>query len=280
MYATLFFFFNKKIWKSYTLCFFENNCSGTACIHGRQDGESFGLAVAECGLAGKPLITHGTPPQHQDYHLQLWGQKARVYNSEAELLQHMEAMNPEAEKLRATEYVNLYAPFTPRAVMLDFLSNFGILGDVMTVGEPRRRQRSVSQSIEDTPIPASPKAVTTNTSNISNTSEDIPSPASPKAVTSPMKTMTTPKTTTTTTTTATAAVVKVTTPALTTTAAATLAAVATQTPHTVVASINNQSPDVEQHIEETTNDPDAIVHTDTDTFIQNDTDTIIHTDMA
>jgi hypothetical protein len=209
----------------------------------------------------------------------LWGQKARVYNSEAELLQHMEAMNPAAEKLRATEYVNLYAPFTPRAVMLDFLSNFGILGDVMTVGEPRRRQSSVSQSIEDTPISASPKAATTNTSYTSNTSEDMPSPASPKAVTSPMKTMTTPKTTTMTA--AAAAAAEVTTPALTTTTAATtLAAATTQAPRTVVASNNNQSPDADQHIEETMNDSDAIVHTDTDTVIQNDTDTIIHTDMA
>lgn len=102
-----------------------------ACIHARQDGETFGLAVAECSNAGLPIITWAGVSLAEDFHLRVLGPLATLYATADELTQILDAFNADTAIMRKAAYKAAYARFAPKTVMLDFLLEFGILGDVV-----------------------------------------------------------------------------------------------------------------------------------------------------
>ena len=107
-----------------------------ACVHGRLHGETFGLAVAECSLAGLPVLTYGIADPDQDFHLRVLGPYARRYTTAAELVDLMQGFDAASAKALAPVYANLYADYSPRQVMLTFLHSFGLLAAVIQ-GEAR-----------------------------------------------------------------------------------------------------------------------------------------------
>ena len=98
-----------------------------ACVHGRLDGETFGLAVAECSLAGLPVMTYAIAGEGQDFHLRVLGAHAMRYSSAAELETLMSGFDVQRAAERRSVYAGLYAAFSARAVMLQFLTAFDIL---------------------------------------------------------------------------------------------------------------------------------------------------------
>ena len=102
-----------------------------ACIHARTGGETFGLAVAECSSAGLPVITWAGVSPGEDFHLRVLGPLATLYASEEELTRILDAFDANAARKREGAYKAAYARFKPETVMLDFLIEFGILGDVV-----------------------------------------------------------------------------------------------------------------------------------------------------
>lgn len=110
---------------------FLNSCD--ACVHARKEGETFGLAVAECSLAGLPVITYKYAPRTADNHLRILGPHAKLYSDSRSLLDILRSFDRVAVRANATLYRGLYAGFTPRSVMLTFLRNFGILDEVIRV---------------------------------------------------------------------------------------------------------------------------------------------------
>ena len=95
-----------------------------ACLHARSSGESFGLAVAECAMAGLPVITHGGRGQDGDYHLRVLGRHALVYFDAESLRARIDAFDPAEHRPRADVYRALYDASSERRVMLDFLRAF------------------------------------------------------------------------------------------------------------------------------------------------------------
>jgi hypothetical protein len=107
-----------------------------AFLHARSDGETFGMAVAEASLMGLPVLTYG---KHkgivgQDNHLRILGEHALIYNTTAQLERLLQDFDVEGARAKAPTYAGLYERFRPAPVMLDFLANFGILGDVIAAG--------------------------------------------------------------------------------------------------------------------------------------------------
>jgi len=112
---------------------FLSSCD--ACVHARADGESFGLAVAECSLAGLPVITFAHPPAGADAHLRMQGRLAVTYSSGDDLGKILALFNTSAHRKNAEAYRKIYAAYSPDAVMHEFLVNFGILADVQRGGK-------------------------------------------------------------------------------------------------------------------------------------------------
>ena len=111
-----------------------------ACVHGRLHGETFGLAVAECAVAGLPVLASAHADADQDFHLRTLGAHARLYDSPDSLLELMERFDVADARAHAGDYARIYAEFAPPSVMLTFLRAFGILDDVI-VGEPAHDER-------------------------------------------------------------------------------------------------------------------------------------------
>ena len=111
---------------------FLNSCD--ACVHARADGETFGLAIAECSMAGLPVITFAYPPPGADAHLLLQGRLAVKYSSGRELTEILAAFNASVHHEKALVYRSIYKPYSPDAVMLEFLVNFGIFDGVKRGG--------------------------------------------------------------------------------------------------------------------------------------------------
>jgi glycosyltransferase involved in cell wall biosynthesis len=108
---------------------FLSTCN--ACVHARADGETFGMAIAECSISGLPVITHSNSGASN--HLYILGPHAIRYNDTFSLYRAMATFDPAAARDKADLYRSLYARFSPANVMLDFLSNFGILSEVTRV---------------------------------------------------------------------------------------------------------------------------------------------------
>jgi hypothetical protein len=112
---------------------FLSSCN--ACVHARGDGETFGLAVAECSLAGLPVITYAHPPAGADAHVRMQGRLAITYNSGGDLEKILASFNTSMHRDNAGAYRKLYAAYSPDAVMHEFLVNFGILAYVQRGGK-------------------------------------------------------------------------------------------------------------------------------------------------
>ena len=64
-----------------------------AMLHARWHGETFGLAVGEFAVLGKPVITYGGSRERA--HLDMLGGKAQVYENEQQLRRILEIFEPE-----------------------------------------------------------------------------------------------------------------------------------------------------------------------------------------
>lgn len=91
---------------------FINTCD--AYLHGRRDGETFGLAVAEFAISDKPVIacTQCT----DDAHLRILGDKVYKYTSKEDLLTILRAFRRGEMEMSS----NGYKQFTPERVMETF----------------------------------------------------------------------------------------------------------------------------------------------------------------
>lgn len=88
-----------------------------AMLHARWHGETFGLAVGEFAVLGKPVITYGGSRERA--HLEMLGEKALIYKSKEELLKLLREFRRRA--IVGTEYAE-YAD--PKIVMEIFRKNF------------------------------------------------------------------------------------------------------------------------------------------------------------
>ena len=88
-----------------------------AMLHARWHGETFGLAVGEFAVLGKPVITYGGSRERA--HLEMLGEKALIYKSKEELLKLLREFRRRA--IVGTEYAE-YAD--PKIVMEIFQKNF------------------------------------------------------------------------------------------------------------------------------------------------------------
>ena len=84
---------------------FINTCD--AMVHGREDGETFGLSVGEFAICKKPIITWhaGTDKAHID----ILQEKAILYSSKEELLRIFETFDPAKHDMTDNGYMN-YCP--------------------------------------------------------------------------------------------------------------------------------------------------------------------------
>jgi hypothetical protein len=88
-----------------------------AMIHARDTGETFGLAVAEFAVLGKPVITFSESKERA--HLEMLGKQALLYRNASELAEILREFRP--HKTHGTEY-NIYAD--PEKVMQIFAERF------------------------------------------------------------------------------------------------------------------------------------------------------------
>ena len=86
-------------------------------IHARDTGETFGLAVAEFAVLGKPVITYGGSRERA--HLDMLGDRAQIYRNAAELGEILQKVQPRSAGETAYE-----AWADPQAVMKIFHERF------------------------------------------------------------------------------------------------------------------------------------------------------------
>jgi hypothetical protein len=93
---------------------FINTCD--ACLHGRVEGETFGLAVGEFAVCLKPIFTwaHG-----KDYaHIMILGEKAIQYSSTTDLVDKLRSFHPADHDMSGNGYLR----YTPEAVVVRLAS--------------------------------------------------------------------------------------------------------------------------------------------------------------
>ena len=83
-----------------------------AMIHGRSDGETFGLAVAEFSVANKPVITYSESKDRE--HLGILKGKAILYKNKQDLI---EIFNSIGTILKKRKSWNAYKDFEPEKIM-------------------------------------------------------------------------------------------------------------------------------------------------------------------
>lgn len=94
---------------------FINTCDGM--LHARKRGETFGIAVGEFAICGKPVITYGNSAEQAHY--EYLGFAATKYHSEDDLIEVLRHFYPITSN-NLTEYHT----FTPSRVMLKFKGVF------------------------------------------------------------------------------------------------------------------------------------------------------------
>lgn len=87
---------------------FINTCD--AMIHARSDGETFGCAIGEFALCGKPILTSIF---QDNAHLELLGNSAYIYTSKESLKEWFVHLNLREEK----RFWHLYGAFIPEKVI-------------------------------------------------------------------------------------------------------------------------------------------------------------------
>ena len=113
---------------------FLANCN--ACLHARGGGETFGLSVAECSLAGLPVFTYCAPPEEASFHTLMLGKEGLLYCNETDLRGLLKGFNVKQHRDKRGVYAGLFAPLAPAPTMLEFLTRFDILGDYNRVSNP------------------------------------------------------------------------------------------------------------------------------------------------
>jgi len=86
-------------------------------LHARWHGETFGLAVGEFAVLGKPVITYGGSRERA--HLEMLGSHSRTYHNDDDLHKILKDFQPSS--IPATEYEQ-YAE--PSIVMRRFQAQF------------------------------------------------------------------------------------------------------------------------------------------------------------
>ena len=100
-----------------------------ACLHARRMGESFGLSVAECSMAGLPVITCNTAPPDGRHHLDVLGSAAILYSPDLGSAKDAIAgfiRDKASYAARAATYPKLYESFLPENVMVQLVRVFGL----------------------------------------------------------------------------------------------------------------------------------------------------------
>jgi hypothetical protein len=77
-------------------------------LHARWHGETFGLAVGEFAVLGKPVITFSE--SREKAHLEMLGEKSLAYKCREELLKILREFQPRT--IRGTEYEKYSDPKT------------------------------------------------------------------------------------------------------------------------------------------------------------------------
>lgn len=92
-----------------------------AMVHGRENGEMFGLAIAEFSIMQRPIFTSGPKKRHlaARAHLDILGKKAIVHETTEQLVSQLAAFNRSWAAAQG-EYWNAYADFAPEHVMQAF----------------------------------------------------------------------------------------------------------------------------------------------------------------
>ncbi len=101
---------------SYELNFkssFVNACD--AMIHARNEGETFGCAVAEFTMSNKPVITYALSPQRS--HLEILKNKAIEYHNQVELY---DILNNLDSHIKYNDYYTAYDEYSPEKIMNKF----------------------------------------------------------------------------------------------------------------------------------------------------------------
>lgn len=93
---------------------FINTCD--AMIHARSRGETFGIAVGEFAICGKPVITYSE--SHEKAHIQEIGHFALLYKDESSLLQQFDRV------VKGPLITWGYGQYTPENVMKKFKEVF------------------------------------------------------------------------------------------------------------------------------------------------------------
>jgi hypothetical protein len=90
-----------------------------AMLHGRSDGETFGLAVGEFSSFNKPIITYDAPYWwYMRAHLDMLGEKAILYKNEEELLAYL--LQIDKEYVKDVEWDCYSLRFSPENVIKKF----------------------------------------------------------------------------------------------------------------------------------------------------------------
>jgi glycosyltransferase involved in cell wall biosynthesis len=95
-----------------------------AMLHARMAGETFGLAIAEFSIAGKPVITW-SGRGHQEYdscHLELLGDRALLYDAYDDLLELL--LNFDSRRVADGGWDRYSETFNTRDVMRKFAAVF------------------------------------------------------------------------------------------------------------------------------------------------------------
>lgn len=96
---------------------FINTCD--AMVHGRSDGETFGLAVAEFSSFNKPVITYDAPyAWYMRAHIDMLGDRAILYKNTEELLTYL--LQIDKSYISDVEWDKYSVPFSPKNVINKF----------------------------------------------------------------------------------------------------------------------------------------------------------------
>lgn len=104
-----------------------------AMIHGRSDGETFGLAVGEMSLRQKPVITQEWAPRYFNQHVKILGEKGYYYNNQKELMDIIDEFV--VKGINKKKDHNAYRKFHPKYVMQTFKRVF-LESALPLVGKP------------------------------------------------------------------------------------------------------------------------------------------------
>lgn len=96
---------------------FINTCD--AMIHGRSDGETFGIAVGEFSFFNKPILTYDAPYWwYMKSHLQILGDRAIKYKDKDDLLAYL--LQIDKEYVKDVDWDCYSVKFSPQNVMKQF----------------------------------------------------------------------------------------------------------------------------------------------------------------